>query len=141
MKKLLSLVLAVIMVMAVAITAIPTTIFAAGNTSAGAADANFKIGDQYYSTLKAALTDAKDGDTIEMLKNVDDATTANLGTYSKNITINGNGYTFTALKNTNAYLFYVNAGKTITINRMNMIVQSGLGISGDGGTINLNNCI
>ncbi|MBE6668532.1 MAG: hypothetical protein E7607_09525, partial [Ruminococcaceae bacterium] len=92
MKKLISIMLAILMVMAVAVTAIPTTVFAAGNTTQGAADANFKIGNQYYSTLKAALDDAKDGDTIDMLKNVDDPTTARLGYYSKNLTINGNGF-------------------------------------------------
>jgi len=140
MKKLISIMLAILMVMAVAVTAIPTTVFAAGNTTQGAADANFKIGNQYYSTLKAALDDAKDGDTIDMLKNVDDPTTARLGYYSKNLTINGNGFTYTAKKNTNQYLFYLEGGKTLTVNNLNMVVQSGLGIANSGGTINLNNC-
>ncbi|MBE6667942.1 MAG: hypothetical protein E7607_06520, partial [Ruminococcaceae bacterium] len=90
-KRLISVLLAIFMVMSIVVTAIPVT-FAAGNTTEGAADANFKIGDQYYTTLKAALDDAKDGDTIDMLKNVDDPTTARLGYYSKNLTINGNGF-------------------------------------------------
>ena len=140
MKKLLSLFLAVIMVMAIAVMAIPTTIFAAGDTSSGATDAYFRIGDQYYSSLKSALDDAKDGDTIEMLKDYNDPSTAFLGEYAKSLTINGNGYTYTALKNSNKYMFYIKAGKTLTMNRMNMIVQSGFGICGEGGVINLNDC-
>ena len=138
MKKVLPWLLAVFMVIVLTVTAI-FTVIAAGDTISGADDANFRIGNQYYSTLKAALTDAKDGDTIEVLKNVDDPTTANLGTYSKNLTINGNGHTYTAKKNSNAYLFYLNGDKTITINNLNMEVQSGFGISGKG-VINLNDC-
>lgn len=73
-KKLLALIAMVAMVM----TMIPTVAFADG-------DAVAKIGTAEYNTLDAAVTAAKDGDTIEVLK---DASTNGFN-LDKNITIVG----------------------------------------------------
>ena len=76
MKKLLITFLSVIMVMVF----MPTMAFAANDNVA-------KIGDKEYATLAAAVEEAEDGDTIELLND----TTANDVRLTKSLTFNLNG--------------------------------------------------
>ena len=69
---------------------------AAPEAKAPVADPVAKIGEKGYATLDAAVADAKDGDTIELLH---DAETKNgFGLDSKDLTVNGNNHIITAKK-------------------------------------------
>lgn len=112
MKKLLSIMLAFIMVATLTLTVMPLSAFAASGTYAGdeaakTAGMYFRIGELdaengnvYASTFQEAITAAKaagDGVTIYMIR---DFTTAESLSFSgtdtfKNLTINGGGYKFT----------------------------------------------
>lgn len=53
-----------------------------------------KIGDAYYATLDEALSAAKDGDVIELMR--DASTESGFGIYGISLTIKGNGHLITA---------------------------------------------
>ncbi|MBE6666969.1 MAG: hypothetical protein E7607_01495 [Ruminococcaceae bacterium] len=130
MKKYLSLFLAIVMVLTIAIP-----VFAADENSP------FKIGDIYYDTLLEAVAAAEDGDTIEMLKDYTmDGVTQNQIKITKSITIDGGNHTLTFNASAaNVFPILVDAaGKVVTIQNFAEITSSGGGISVGNGTLNLN---
>ncbi len=95
-KHVLSLLLAVLMVLSTGIAYIPTA-FAEGTNEA-------KIGTTEYATLAAAITAAKDGDTITLLTDVD--VNANDNAIKKTITIDGGEAKYKITNSKNGYLFH-----------------------------------
>lgn len=76
-----------------------------------------KIGTQVYSSLSEAINEAKDGDTITLLKDCSFDWNAAYR-FEKSLTFTGN-YTMT----TNTYGFYITPGKTIKLDgsKLNMV--------------------
>lgn len=75
-----------------------------------------KIGEKTYSSLYDAVSDAKDGDTVEVLN---DSTETNVIVISSGITINGNGHMITfnlTNKQENTAFSLVTSNKTIINN-------------------------
>ena len=101
MKKLLVTFLSVIMVMVF----MPTMAFAANDNVA-------KIGDKEYATLAAAVEEAEDGDTIELLND----TTANDIRLTKSLTFNLNGKTITGTSDATRVFLVQNKKVSATFN-------------------------
>ena len=87
-KRILSLLL----ILCMAVTLLPTAVFAEEATGAVLLEGQAKIGDEVYDTLDAALQAAKDNDTIYLGK----------GTYSS--------YTSTAVQDKHLSLTFIGAG-------------------------------
>lgn len=89
MKKLLSTIMAVVMLLSL----VPMAVAEEGTTLT-AANAVAQIGDQYYATLDDAVSKAADGATIKLLKNAEGNGLKLEGT-AKSITIDFNDFTYT----------------------------------------------
>ena len=127
MKKLLITFLSVIMVMVF----MPTMAFAANDNVA-------KIGDKEYATLAAAVEEAEDGDTIELLND----TTANDIRLTKSLTFNLNGKTITGTSDATRVFLVQNKKVSATFNggviEVTNVAGNGLGIATQGGKLELN---
>ena len=84
-----------------------------------------RIGDMEYKTLSAAIAEAVPGDTVELLNDVT-VDVWNQAWNAKDLTINGNGYTWTVGKvesNVNGnYLFY--GAENLQVNDLTVIFQT-----------------
>lgn len=89
MKKLLSTIMAVVMLLSL----VPVAVAEEGTTLTAANDVA-QIGDQYYATLDDAVSKAADGATIKLLKNAEGNGLKLEGT-AKTITIDFNDFTYT----------------------------------------------
>lgn len=69
---------------------------------------NYQVGNNYYQTLQEAISVAKPGNTIKVLKNISDSTDAII---DKNLIIDTNGFTLTKTGTS----IIVNAGYTLNI--------------------------
>lgn len=85
-KKFLSALLTVIM----ALSLVPTPVFAAGEI---AAEVNSGGTTTQYSDVIAAFSEAKDGDTVKLMKNAELSDSDNVIVKNKSITLELNGYT------------------------------------------------
>ena len=126
MKKIVCLLIAVLLLIPV----IPT--FAAGDTTANAANAYFKVGNGYYSTLKSALADAPSSadKTIYLLKNATISESELKIPEGVNITVDLKGYTLTNTY-TSKYLMTSVKG-TLTVKNGNLNVIKGIVVQGGG---------
>ena len=87
-----------------------------------------KIGDKLYATLNGAIADSKDGDTIDILKdineNIDSISKIGFTINNKSVTLNGNNHTVTlnGSFNNNEYGIKVDGdvNKTVKINSLNI---------------------
>lgn len=103
---------------------------AAPEAKAPVADPVAKIGEKGYATLDAAVADAKDGDTIELLH---DAETKNgFGLDSKDLTVNGNNHIITA-KKLGIYLYKGSKPATLTFNDVTLNMTPAEGTPMEGG--------
>lgn len=89
MKKLLSTIMALVMLLSL----VPMAVAEEGETATAANDVA-QIGDQYYATLDDAVSKAADGATIKLLKNAEGNGLKLEGT-AKTITIDFNDFTYT----------------------------------------------
>ena len=105
-----------------------------------------QIGDTAYPTFKAAVEAAVDGDTIEILKNVD--VDSLVGFTDKTVTIELNNYTIHSTNTTTSgYVISVNNGSDVTINGPGKLTNSydsdekafGVIQSTAGSTLTMNN--
>ena len=109
MRKITSILLAFVL----ALTLVPTA-WAEGETTSVA-----KIGEKEYATLKAAIDEVQNGETITLLCNVDDANGMTVSS-GKNFTVDFAGYTYTVSKpgagskNTETNAFQLLKDSTIT---------------------------
>ena len=102
-KRILAILMALCMVMTVMPTALAEGDEATGTTCEGGADCEHEaaIGTAHYDTLAAAIGEAEDGDTVELLKNVTAGSDGTDGTdaanfwITKSITLDLDGYTLT----------------------------------------------
>ena len=126
MKKIVCLLIAVLLLIPV----IPT--FAAGDTTANAANAYFKVGNGYYSTLKSALEDAPSSadKTIYLLKDASISESELKIPEGVNITVDLKGYTLTNTY-TSKYLMTSVKG-TLTVKNGNLNVIKGIVVQGGG---------
>ena len=101
-------ILAILMALCMVMTVMPTALAeggdeATGTTCEGGADCEHEaaIGTAHYDTLAAAIGEAEDGDTVELLKNVTAGSDGTDGTdaanfwITKSITLDLDGYTLT----------------------------------------------
>ena len=117
MKKLICILLVAIMLIPV----IP--VMAVGDTTANASNAYFKVGNNYYSTLKGALADAPSASdkTIYLLKNATISEKSLTVPASAEITLNFGGHTLN-VNNAGAYLIGNMSGKlTVKNGTINLI--------------------
>ena len=108
-KRILSLLL----ILCMAVTLLPTAVFAEDATGKPIPEGGAKIGDEVYDTLDAALQAAKDNDTIYLGE----------GTYSS--------YKSTAVRGNKITLTFVGAGADQTIWNMGTSVEGPGGEDGD----------
>jgi len=97
-------------------------------------EANYSIGNTYYTTLQEAIAGAKAGDTITLVKSVTDSSTA---TINKDLTLNLNGNTLTRtaqIKISSGKVRIVGNGKINNNSSMNVHL-----IYNVGGTLTLDN--
>lgn len=90
MKKLLSTIMALVMLLSL----VPMAVATGGATPTAANDVA-QIGDQYYATLDDAVSEAADGATIKLLKNAEGAGLWLAAKDAKSITIDFNDFTYT----------------------------------------------
>ena len=126
MRKLICMIVALILI----VPAIHTN--AAGNTTANATNAYFKVGNGYYSTLKAALADAPSSadKTIYLLKNAEISESALAVPAGTNITLDLGGHTLTNKFDTQYLMTSVRG--TLTIKNGNLNVIKGIVVQGGG---------
>lgn len=126
-KRALSMLLAVLMVLATGIAAVlPTVAVDAGNEA--------KVGGTEYATLEAAIEAVNDGDTIELLR---DVTIDSIIYLKKNVVIDGQG---TYVLNSKAYCFQLD-GHSATLRNLNLNVAKGIGSGAvDGSAVQFENC-
>ena len=109
MKKLLSTIMAVVMLLSL----VPMAVAEEGTTLT-AANAVAQIGDQYYKTLEDAVLKVANGDTITLLKDValdKGLNIGSVGSEQKVLTLNLNGHSISA---TNLVIRVQNAKLTVT---------------------------
>ncbi len=100
MKKLLSIVLSVAMILAIAVP-----VLAASSTTGG----NFKVGTVYYDDFLEAINAAEAGSTITMTKDVTVACDVmNKFAFTKSLTVDGGGYTLAFTCAANIFPIVVN---------------------------------
>ncbi len=128
MKKVLSLILAGLMILAIVAAALPTVL--AAETTAGADDAYFEVGGKYYSTMNEAFAAANIAYPVNQLK---DYTTDESVAVNNATTFNGNGYTVTHTAPA-AYWFSINAD--LTINDATFFMARGFSFNAENLTIN-----
>ena len=139
MKKFICIILAIIMLVPI----LPT--MAAGDTTANASNAYFRVGNAYYSTLKGALADASTASdkTIYLLKDATISEASLTVPAETDITIDFGGHTLN-VNNTGDYLISALNGtltvKNGTINLVKgMVVKNGGHLIIDGMSYNINN--
>lgn len=81
-----------------------------------------KIGDRYYSSLSDAVTAAKSGDTIVLMRNV--ALTSGIYILDKSLTIDGDGYTITQPYNTHCFAFYGGQSTRYSLTLKNLFLKN-----------------
>ena len=91
-KSMKKRILSLLLILCMAVTLLPTAVFAEDATGVGLKNGQAQIGDEVYDTLDAALQAAKDNDTIYLGK----------GTYSS--------YTSTAVQDKHLSLTFIGAG-------------------------------
>ena len=115
-KRILAILMALCMVMTVMPTALAAEDEAATGTACeGGADCEHEaaIGTAHYDTLAAAIGEAEDGDTVELLKDVELSTGVDV---DKKVTLNLNDYAITnASTYSKDYLVAVKYGGDLTI--------------------------
>ena len=108
-------ILAILMALCMVMTVMPTALAAEGDADCTGADCAHEaaIGTAHYDTLAAAIGEAKDGDTVELLKDVELSTGVDV---DKKVTLNLNDYAITnASTYSKDYLVAVKYGGDLTI--------------------------
>ena len=134
MKKFLSIILAVMMVLALAA---PLTAFAEEGDP-------FKIGETTYADLLSAINAANDGDTIVMTRDYseDHGGTQNKFRINKAITIDGGDFTLDISSAANIFPFRIEAvDKTVTVKNFKAINFQGGGFDVATGTLVLDDVV
>lgn len=126
MKKIICIILTILMLIPI----IPT--FAAGDTTATADNAYFKVGNAYYSTLKGALADAPNASdrTVYLLK---DATVSEFNLKvpaGTDIILDLGGHTLTSTYNKDYLIGSING--TLTVKNGSLNASRGLVVQKDG---------
>ena len=118
----------------------PAAVEGAECTDPATCDHEAAIGGLHYDTLELAIASAEDGDTVELLGNIEDGSGVVVdGTAERNIVIDFNGYTYTVVggpagsTGTESQCFQLLKGSTITMRdgaivagseKMKMIIQN-----------------
>ena len=128
MKKFISMFLAIIMVLSLAVTVV-----------AADGDGAFKIGDNSYDNLADALAAAENGDTIVMTKDhTEESVAQNKFAITKSITLDGGGYTLSFTSAANVFPFKLNTdGVEFTVKNFANINFQGGGFDVSKGILNL----
>ena len=132
MKKIICLILAVIML----IPMLPT--MAAGDTSKGASNAYFKVGNGYYSTLQGAINDAASASdkTVYLLKDITTAEHSVTVPSGADIILDLGGHTIKTTDKTDYYISKIS--RKLNVKNGSLNVALGLVVQ-DGGHLILDN--